>query len=99
MKGRLEKWKWLWPKLSFRGRSSLLNNLVASALWHRMACTDPPNGLLAKLQAVAVDFFWTKYHWVPQSVLFLPGGRRARDYTSGQQRSNFRLQFIQRFFN
>ncbi len=55
-KGRLEKWKWLWSKLSFRGRIIVINNLVASTFWHRLECTEPPSGLLAKLQALIVDF-------------------------------------------
>ncbi len=98
MKGRLKNGSGCGLNCLFRGRVIIINNLVASALWHRMACTDPPNGLLAKLQAVAVDFFWTKYHWVPQSVLFLPreeGGQGLIHLAS--RGATFRLQFIQRF--
>uniref|UniRef100_A0A8C1S2L1 Reverse transcriptase domain-containing protein n=1 Tax=Cyprinus carpio TaxID=7962 RepID=A0A8C1S2L1_CYPCA len=96
-KGRLEKWRWLWPKMSFRGRVTVINNLVASTFWHRLACTEPPSGLLAKLQAIIVDFFWTKFHWVPQSVLYLPreeGGQGLIHLVS--RGATFRLQFIQR---
>lgn len=96
-KGRLEKWKWLWSKLSFRGRIIVINNLVASTFWHRLACTEPPSGLLAK-QALIVDFFWTKFHWVPQNVLYLPkeeGGQGLVHLAS--RGATFRLQFIQRF--
>jgi len=32
VKGRLDKWKWLLPKMSFRGRVLIANNLVASSL-------------------------------------------------------------------
>lgn len=42
VQGRLEKWRWLLPKLSYRGRTLIINNLVASALWHQLACVDPP---------------------------------------------------------
>lgn len=28
--------------------------------------------LLSKIQAVLVDVFWDKLHWIPQAVLFLP---------------------------
>ncbi|KAI3373012.1 hypothetical protein L3Q82_023446 [Scortum barcoo] len=28
--------------------------------------------LLSRIQAVLVDFFWDRLHWVPQSILFLP---------------------------
>lgn len=72
VKGKFEKWKWLLPKMSFRGRVIVINNLVTSMLWHRLICVDPPNGLLAKLQAIIVDFFWNGYHWIAQSILFLP---------------------------
>ncbi len=51
----------------FRGKVIIINYLVVSVLWHRLACVDPPNGLLSKIQAILVDFF----HWIPQSVLFL----------------------------
>lgn len=62
IKGRLEKWKWLIPNMSYRGRVLVVNNLAASSLWHRLACVDPPKQLLAKIQAVLVDFFWDKLH-------------------------------------
>jgi len=41
---RPDKWKWLLPKLSYRGRTLIMNSPVASALWHRLACVDPPAG-------------------------------------------------------
>lgn len=46
--GRLEKWRWILPQLSYRGRTLIINNLVASSLWHKLACVDPPAGLLAQ---------------------------------------------------
>ncbi len=58
--------------MSFRGRTLIDNNLVASLLWHRLACIDPPEKLLAEIQAVFVDFFWDKLHWIPQGILYLP---------------------------
>lgn len=45
IKGRLDKWKWLIPKMSYRGLTLVVNNLVASSLWHRLACMDPPKQL------------------------------------------------------
>lgn len=36
MKGRLNKWKWLVPQLSYRGRVLIINILVASALWYNL---------------------------------------------------------------
>ncbi|KAK3510760.1 hypothetical protein QTP70_022466 [Hemibagrus guttatus] len=38
----------------------------------KLACIDPPPNLLADLQAMMVDFFWDKLHWLPQSILYLP---------------------------
>ncbi len=72
----------------FRGRVIIINNLVASVLWHRLACVDPPNGLLSKIQAILVDFFWGTFHWIPQSVLFLPreeGGQDLFTFQAGGQ--------------
>lgn len=57
VKGRLDRWKWLIPKLSYKGRTLIVNNLVASCLWHRLACLDPPAQLLVKVQGILVDFF------------------------------------------
>ncbi len=98
VKGRLQKWKWLLPKMSFRGRVIIINNLVASVLWHRLACVDPPNGLLSKIQAILVDFFWSTFHWIPQSVLFLPRGEGGQGLIHLPSRgAAFRLLFIQRY--
>ena len=36
LKGKLKKWKWVLPQLSFRGRTLIINNLVASQLWHKI---------------------------------------------------------------
>ncbi|KAK3541224.1 hypothetical protein QTP86_016804 [Hemibagrus guttatus] len=58
VKGRLEKWKWLLPKMSYRGRVIVVNNLAASILWNRLTVLDPPSGLMEKLQTIIVDFFW-----------------------------------------
>lgn len=57
VKGRLDKWKCLVPKMSYRGHILIINNLVASSLWHKFACVDPPLYLLTKIQAILVDFF------------------------------------------
>ncbi|KAK3540144.1 hypothetical protein QTP70_027053 [Hemibagrus guttatus] len=41
VKGRLSRWKRLVPKMSYRGRTLVINNLAASFLWHKLACVDP----------------------------------------------------------
>ena len=97
VKGRLGKWKWLLPQLSYRGRILITNNLVASSLWHKFACMEPPALLLDSIQKEVVDFFWDKMHWVPQAVLFLSredGGQGLMNLVS--RRDAYRLQFIQR---
>ena len=97
VEGRLRQWRWIFPKMSFRGRVLIINNLAASMLWHRLSCVDPPQTLLAKIQAIIVDCFWDRLHWVPQSVLFLPReeGGQGLVHLAGRGAA-FRLQFIQR---
>ena len=98
MKGRLAKWKWIHGQMSFRGRVLVINNLVASVLWHKLSCVDPPVGLLARLQAILVDFFWDRLHWVPQGVLFLPRAEGGQGLVHLASRlATFRLQFLQKF--
>lgn len=41
VKGRLAKLNWLIPNLSHRGQVLIVNNLVVSSLWHKLACLDP----------------------------------------------------------
>ncbi len=72
MKGRLDKWNFLVPKMSYKGQLLVINNLVASSLWHRLSCIDPPADLLSKIRSCLVDFFWDKLHWVPKSILYRP---------------------------
>ncbi|KAL7890943.1 hypothetical protein AOLI_G00004190 [Acnodon oligacanthus] len=98
MEGRLARWKWIHSQLSFRGRVLIANSLTARVLWHRLSCVDPPVGLLARLQATLVDFFWDHLHWVPQGVLFLgkeEGGQGLVHLTS--RLASFRVQFIQKY--
>lgn len=96
-KACLDKWRWLIPNMSYRGRILVANNLVASSLWHRLACVDPPKHLLAKVQALLVDFFWDKLHWVQQSVLYLPKEEGGQGLVHLQSRTAaFRLQFVQK---
>ncbi|TWW71277.1 Transposon TX1 uncharacterized 149 kDa protein ORF 2 [Takifugu flavidus] len=95
---KLHKWSWIKPHMSFRGRVLVLNNLVASLLWHRLACLDPPSGLLAQVQSKMVDFFWDRLHWVPQSVLFLPREEWGQGLIHLASRvATLRVQFVQRF--
>lgn len=86
--------------MSYRGRVRVINNLVASSLWHKLACVDPPPQLLMKIQAIIVDFFWDKLHWIRQSVLYLPkeGGGQGLIHLQSRTAA-FRLQFLQRLLD
>ena len=58
---KMRKWKWLLPQMSYRGRVLILNNLVASLLWHRLSCLDPPSGLIAEIQKKWLTSFGEVY--------------------------------------
>lgn len=55
--GRLSKWNWLLPQLSYRGRVLVVNNLAASTLWHRTIVMEPPQELISIIQRTIVNFF------------------------------------------
>ncbi|KAI3376754.1 hypothetical protein L3Q82_000356 [Scortum barcoo] len=85
--------------------SGMLYSLAIEPLLHKLrnklsgvlACVDPPVSLLSRIQAVLVDFFWDRLHWVPQSILFLPkeeGGQGLVHLAS--RGAAFSLQFLQR---
>ena len=95
----MKKFRWLLPHMSFRGRVLVINNLVALMLWHRLACLKLPPGLLEKIQAKLVEFFWDKNT-----------GSRRRFYPYEEKRGGgqglikfasrtvtFRIQSVQRF--
>ena len=100
VEGKLAKWRWLLPCMSYRGRVLIINNLVASTLWHRLKCLEPPAGLLQKIQTVLLNFYWDKLHWVPQSVLYLPKEEGGQGLVHlGSRAAAFRLQFVQRYLS
>lgn len=70
--GRLQRWKWILPQLSYRGRILVINNLTASMLWHRLTVLDPPIALIKCIQKACIDFFWDGFHWLPPGILHLP---------------------------
>ncbi len=69
--GKLQKWRWILPQLSFRGRCLIINNLAASMLWHRFTVLNSPKELLIGIQKAFVKLFWDGYHWLPPGVLYL----------------------------
>ncbi len=83
--GRLKRWSWIQPHLSYRGRVLVVNNLAASMLWHRLTVLDPPTGLFQLLQRHFVNFFWGGHHWLRPGFLNLPvfeGGQGLIDLVS-----------------
>ena len=97
---RLSRWTWIQPQLSYRGRTLVVNNLIASMFWHRFTVVEPPDGLLKEVQRRLVNFFWGGCHWTKAAVLFLPveeGGQGLIDLRS--QVTAFRLQTVQRLLH
>ena len=66
---RLQKWKRFLPQMSFRGRILIVNTSVASVLWHRFICRQPPDSLLKDIQRILVHLFWGGHHWLRWEVL------------------------------
>ena len=89
VKGRLDKWKWILPNLSYRGRTLIVNNLVALLLWHRLVCIDPPVKLMAGIQADFVDFFWEYF-------IFAQRRRRPRSGSSPEKECSLPVVFLLR---
>ncbi len=87
IEGRLKKWKWILPHMSFKGRVLVINNLASSMLWHRLMCVDPLPQLLAKIQAVLVNFFLGSFTLGPPMSFIFAKGRRTN--SSGLQRCYF----------
>jgi hypothetical protein len=95
MQGTFKKWRWLLPRMSFRGRTIIANNLVAPVLWHRLSVLDPPAGLLVRIQGIILDFFWDKLHWIPQDVLYLSKEEGGQGLVHLESRKGaFRLEFF-----
>uniref|UniRef100_A0A8D3BRM1 Reverse transcriptase domain-containing protein n=1 Tax=Scophthalmus maximus TaxID=52904 RepID=A0A8D3BRM1_SCOMX len=94
---RLSKWKWLLPQLSYRGRALVVNNLVASTLWHKLIALTPPRGLIEEVQRSIVDFFWSGKHWIRAAALYLPVAEGGQGLINIQARiASFRLQSAQK---
>ncbi len=95
--GKLSRWKWVLPKLSYRGRALVVSNLVASMIWHKMIVLNPPNNVVSGIQRNVINFFWSGYHWTKAAVLFLPvneGEHGLMDIQSPIM--TFRIQAVQR---
>lgn len=55
-----------------QGRVLVFNNLVASALWHRLIMLQAPRELVLDIQRTLVDLLWSGQHWIQAAVLYLP---------------------------
>ncbi len=86
----------LLPQLSYRGRVLVVNNLVASALWHKFTVLQPPAGLLQDIQRMLVNFFGQDSIGFDQLSYFAvqEGGQGLVDIRS--RLMAFRLQAAQR---
>ena len=79
------KWRGLGVQLSKRERMLVLNNRVASMLWHHFKMVQPPKSLVKNIPRILTDFFWSGKHWVCLGVLSLPlnkGGQGLADLNS-----------------
>ncbi len=97
VRSKLSKGKWLLPQFSYRGRILVINNLVASTLWHKTTVLQPPNGLIEEIQRKRVTFFWSGQHWICAAALYLTcqeGGQGLIDIRT--RIMAFRLQAAQR---
>ncbi len=96
--GRLSKWRWLLPQLSYRGRVLVANNLAASILWHKTIVMKPLEELVSTIQRTIVNFFWNGQHWTRAAVLYLPVQEGGQGLVAVRNRIRaFRIQAAQRF--
>ena len=82
---KLMKGRGFLVQLSCRGHVLMLNNLVASMLWHRFKAVHPPESLVKNIQRILIDFLWSDKHRVQPGVLSLPldkGGQGLADLIS-----------------
>ncbi len=94
---KCSKCKCVLPKLSHRGRALVVNNLVASMIWHRMIVLNSPNNIVSDIQRNVIKKNVSGYQWTKAAVLFLPvkeGGHGLMDIQS--RIMTFRIQAVQR---
>ncbi|KAK3562976.1 hypothetical protein QTP86_013064 [Hemibagrus guttatus] len=91
--GQTEQVEAAGPKMSYRGRTLVINNLAASSLWHKLACVDPPPNLLATSR----PSWWTssgRSTLDSTEVLHLPKEEGGQGLVQLLADAAFRLQFI-----
>ena len=71
------KLRWVLPQLSFRGKTLIINNLVASQLWHRVACVQPLDTMITKIQRELIDFWGEETSTVSEKKYFFYQKRKG----------------------
>ncbi|CAM4562807.1 unnamed protein product, partial [Lepidochelys olivacea] len=80
----LENWQDLEARV---GEALVLNQLVLSMLWHRLNTLSPVPGILARLQRMALEFFWENRTWSVSAA-------RSMSSTSRSCRDSFMVQVV-----
>ena len=68
LQNKLNKWRWVLPQLSYRGRTLILNNLVALTLWHKVACVEPPANFGHKAGCSVIFLDWVEQRFWTESL-------------------------------
>ena len=99
IESKLDWWARYAPSMSYRGRTLVINQLIASKLLHRLVCLCPPTMLINNIQKLFVNFFWQGRHWLPAETIYLPPSQGGQGLIHLPSRiASFRLQYIQRYF-
>ena len=69
---RLKTWEGLLKSLSYKGRTLVINNLIATKLWHRITVLQPSNQVIMAIQRMLVNLFLSRYHWLQPEILCYP---------------------------
>ena len=72
IKYRLKTWEGLLKSLSYKGRTLVINNLIATKLWYRITVLQPSNQRIMAIQRMLVNLFWSGYHWLQPEILYYP---------------------------
>ena len=64
---------WRQRDLSYKGRTLVINGLLASTLWYNATSLPVPSWAIAQIEESIYNFFWNyKRHWVNKDILALP---------------------------
>ncbi len=72
IKTKLGNWTPVLNCLTHKGKTLLINNLVASSLLYKLQNVTPPSQLIAEAQKLMLNFFWCENkHWISSEILSL----------------------------